>query len=397
MKKLLLIFGALVNIYGCQRESIDDQSVNKWNGYENFYKAGEMVKTLFAGQTIDVGTVTYGIDDDANFYVTYETSGNWVMLETHMFVGTWEDLPKNKPGNPKIGHFPYSTDHGSGVTSVTYTVPLSSLPPCEDPGFIVATHAAVKNLSNGQGETAWGNWDRDFCDRRWGGYSNYYYNEPPVEHTLLYGSEYNDNFLNIYLINATNGESDLILSEDIGLYPGNTYDGVAWDPVSNNLFFTTYSEGLQSELMINTMVDETISTSVGTLEGIARSATFFDSQFYYVDSESNTIKAVSFDDNWMIAGETVVSTIPGSITVNDIAISPDGNFMYIVGAYETNTQLVTLDINSDTYSVTSISLSNNTQITYGSDNELYTVSSDDSGSFVSTLDPASGTSFSNRH
>lgn len=390
MKKLLLIIGALVIMYGCQREQSDDQTANIWNGYESFYKSGEVVKTLYAGQHIDAGTVTYGIDDNANFYVTYQTTGNWVMIETHMFAGTWEDLPKNKPGNPKIGQFPYSSSHGSGVTTYTYLVPLTSLPPCESPGFIVAAHAVVK--SNKQTETAWGDWDRDFCDRRWGGYSNYYYNEPPNQHTLLYGTEYNGNMLNIYVINASNGESDLVLSEDIGNYPSGTYDGMAWDPVSNYLFFTTYSSGVNSELMINTMAENAVSISVGTLNGISKSATFFDGKFYYVDETTNTIKAVTFDENWMIASETPVSTIPSSLSVNDIAISPNGNTIYMVGVYQDDTQLVSLNISTDAYSVSNISLANDAQITYGSDDVLYVVSTIGQGAVVSSLEPSSGLS-----
>jgi hypothetical protein len=391
MKKLLLIFSAILIIYGCQREKLDEQAVDKFNGYESFYKTGEMEKTLWAGQNINVGTATYGIDDDGNFYVTYQTTGDWVLLETHLYAGTWEALPKNKPGNPKIGRFPYSADHGSGVSTYTYTIPLTSLPPCQEPGFIVAAHAAVKNISNGQGETAWGAWDREFCDRRWGGYSNYYYNEPPYLHTLLYGSEYNNTTLNIYLINATDGESDLILSEDIGTYPSDTYDGIAWDPVSNYLFFTTYSEGVVSELMINTMEENAVSISAGTLNGIAQSASFYDGQFYYIDEVDNTINAVTFDSDWMKNGETVVSTIPNEITVHDLAFSPDGSTIYLVGVYQTNTQLISLDVNTDTYSVINISLANDAQIAYGSDDQLYAVSASGTGSIVSSLDPTTGT------
>lgn len=392
MKKLLLLSGIVLLLIGCQKQQQDEQLADKWNGYEKFYKSGEMVKTLIAGQNIDVGTVTYGIDFNANFYVTYQTSGSWVMLETHMFAGVWADLPKNKPGNPKVGQFPYSGSHGAGVTTVTYTIPLENLPPCEDPGFIVATHAVVKNLSNGQNETAWGNWDNEFCDRRWGGYSIYYYNEPPVAHTLLYGSAYDNGLLNIYVINATNGESDLVLSEDIGTYPTDTYDGIAWDPVSNYLFFTTYSEGVVSELMINTMDENTISFSAGTLNGVAQSATFYDGKFYYINEADNTINAVIFSSDWSIGSETVVSTIPSNIVVNDLAISPDGSTIYMVGVYQTNTQLISLDMSTDTYSTLNINLAGDTQIAYGSDDQLYTVSTIGTGSLVSSLDPTTGTS-----
>ena len=44
----------------------------------------EPCRTLFAGQTIDVGTVC--LETDAHFlYITYETTGGWLLNEVHLF------------------------------------------------------------------------------------------------------------------------------------------------------------------------------------------------------------------------------------------------------------------------------------------------------------------------
>ena len=64
MKKLLIIFAALVLVYGCQKQN--DQTIDKWKGYESFYKSGPVTKTLWAGQHINVGTVVYEFIEDEN-------------------------------------------------------------------------------------------------------------------------------------------------------------------------------------------------------------------------------------------------------------------------------------------------------------------------------------------
>ena len=167
MKNLTLLLVALLFIAGCAKvQETENEPVNKWNGYA-LLKSGEIVHTLWAGQHIDVGTVTYGIDDNANFYVTYDcTPSGWLISETHMFAGDKKDMPVNKPGMPKIGKFPNKGTHPN-VSVVTYTVPLSELPPYEEPGFVVATHAVVNNPDGGN-ETAWGEGDFVFSDKGWG-------------------------------------------------------------------------------------------------------------------------------------------------------------------------------------------------------------------------------------
>ncbi len=113
--------------------------------------------TLIAGQTINSGTVSV-TNDGENIYVTYTTTNGWVLAATHLYVGDCALIPTNNPGNPIPGQFPYTGTHAN-VTSYTYTVPLSQIPPgtCG----CIAAHAVVKqyNGSNQQvgQETAWGN------------------------------------------------------------------------------------------------------------------------------------------------------------------------------------------------------------------------------------------------
>ena len=66
--------------------------------------------TLTAGQFIDAGTVTVSYDDGV-LCVTYETGDDWKLVETHFAIATSPgDIPQNKNGNPKVGHFLYGDD-----------------------------------------------------------------------------------------------------------------------------------------------------------------------------------------------------------------------------------------------------------------------------------------------
>jgi hypothetical protein len=112
---------------------------------------------LIAGQTINAGTVSV-TNDGSYIYVTYTTTGGWVLSQTHLYVGDCALIPVNNPGNPIPGQFPFVSTHNN-VTTYTYQVPLSRIP--EGTCGCIAAHAVVKqyNASNQQigQETAWGN------------------------------------------------------------------------------------------------------------------------------------------------------------------------------------------------------------------------------------------------
>ncbi len=115
------------------------------------------VVTLFAGQTIDAGTVT--VTNDSNFiYVTYNTANGYVLTQTHLYVGACALIPVNKPGNPIPGQFPYASPHAN-LTSYTYQIPITAIPVggCG----CIAAHAVVVKLDAAGAiidqQTGWGN------------------------------------------------------------------------------------------------------------------------------------------------------------------------------------------------------------------------------------------------
>ena len=136
------------------------------------------VVTLTAGQHIDVGTITVS-NDETNLYVIYETTGNWVITETHLYVGPEAGIPLNNSGNPRIGHFPYH-----GVDDEPFTIPLADL----GDDFVIVAHAVVDKVINGQtvqSETAFGCGEFTFPGNRWGCYFDYEKQECEEEECII--------------------------------------------------------------------------------------------------------------------------------------------------------------------------------------------------------------------
>lgn len=371
MKKLLICCWALLPFVSCMQQAENDALSNDWNGYDNYLKVGEMVHTLWAGKNINIGTVTYGLDENANFYVTYDCSASgWKIIETHLFAGDKANMPLNRPGRPRIGRFPYTKLHHPKVTSYTYRIPLTSLPPASAPGFVVAAHAVVYHPSSykcGYNESAWAEGSYTFSDKGWGWYDTYYYDPPQPPMPVLYGTACSQDSLRLYHIDITSGAAELILVEYVGNAPG-IFDGAAYDAATGILFFTNYSTG---ELWLNQLQGEDSSFCAGSLAGTSASGTFYNESYYYVNQELNTINRVSFDTSWLITDEIILDTIPGAITVNDIAMSPGGETLYILGQYQENSQLIAWNPADKSFYTLSIDVNAGTQIAFGSDNELY--------------------------
>lgn len=87
---------------------------------------GPLVVRLFAGQNLDVGSVTV-TNDAVNINVVYELdqwaiAEGWEITETHLYIG------KNKPPTSAPGQLPYDDDdavYASG--KVTYSIPLADI------------------------------------------------------------------------------------------------------------------------------------------------------------------------------------------------------------------------------------------------------------------------------
>lgn len=129
---------------------------------------------FIAGQHINAGNIIVN-NNETDIIVTYYTTNGWTLLETHLYVGSFEGIPVNNNGNPKIGNFPYKEEHIGNVTSYSYTIPISSLN--NEDCVVIAAHASV-GLVNEQGqiiqqETAWSEGSRISLHGSWAMFSNY--------------------------------------------------------------------------------------------------------------------------------------------------------------------------------------------------------------------------------
>jgi hypothetical protein len=107
---------------------------------------GQQEVALCAGQTMEVGTVTVG-NDDQNLYVTFTIDEpGWFLEETHVAVATEPgDIPQTKKGTPIPGQFPYACDPiEPGATSCTATIPIGGW--CAGQDLVVAAHAVVAEV-----------------------------------------------------------------------------------------------------------------------------------------------------------------------------------------------------------------------------------------------------------
>ncbi|MFC1866088.1 rhodanese-like domain-containing protein [Chloroflexota bacterium] len=149
------------------------------------------VQTLYAGQDIDIGTVSVW-DDADNLYVKYSTTGGWELLETHLAVATSPgDIPQTKKGNPIPGQFSEGESFDIPVTDVTYTIPLpDAWYTSRYTTLYIAAHAAVS-----ESESAWAA-GIQFDGKNWATY--FIYNQfISVEDAcaLIQANEGNDDFV----------------------------------------------------------------------------------------------------------------------------------------------------------------------------------------------------------
>ena len=148
---------------------------------------------LIAGQTIDAGMVSVW-NGRENLQIQIEPSGEWLISEVHIFVGT--DPVPTKNGNPIPGKFPYKKEYSSPVQKHTTVVHLS-----DDMGFNwgapweneriqnIAVHVDLVKLDETTGEVtaeegAWAFGPNEFEGSQWGWWFDYEMAHPKRGHFI---------------------------------------------------------------------------------------------------------------------------------------------------------------------------------------------------------------------
>lgn len=192
-------------------------------------------------------------------------------------------------------------------------------------------------------------------------------------------------------MDVTNGKTDLILKEFIGSGSARL-DAAAYDEETGMFFFANYTT---NTLYANYLEDLEPSFVSGSLTGKAGSATFYNDQYYYVDEVAKTINKVTFNSNWSIAAEEILDTIPSAIVVNDMAMSPDGTVMYMIGEVNGGgRELISWNVAAETFYSMAITITSGAQLAYGSDGVLYAIApivEGGSHSLTYTINPNTGT------
>jgi len=163
-----VLAAAILWVYGCSNDS-DPDSINGpgfgaslalTNGVD--IPANSVSADLIAGKSVIVGTVRCWIKGD-DFHVLYSLTGGWALHETQLAAAaSILDMDLTKKGTPKIGHFPWKTEHRTPVAEYHYEIPLDELDFDWNGEFVVAAHADVALYDDGkvmreEGAWAYGN------------------------------------------------------------------------------------------------------------------------------------------------------------------------------------------------------------------------------------------------
>lgn len=135
------------------------------------------VVTLFAGQTIDAGTVTVE-NDENDLYVTFTSAHGWWLRETHLHVAdALTGIPTTKKGNPKVGHFAYQRFYDPEVSEDMYVIAKPNLSLDASNSVVIAAHAVVVQPDHAgnvmASETGWADGDPFVEKGSWATYLQY--------------------------------------------------------------------------------------------------------------------------------------------------------------------------------------------------------------------------------
>lgn len=142
MKLRTLLAAGLViaSFVSCQKENFDQSSdatsktqtsVNvPTNSALDYYNCGSILTTPLKGisgcNTISVGNVT--ISNNISFIeIKIQTTGNWILDKTRIYVGSSAGVPLNSNGTPKISQFAYQTTHPWDTQVYTLRIPKGTL------------------------------------------------------------------------------------------------------------------------------------------------------------------------------------------------------------------------------------------------------------------------------
>jgi hypothetical protein len=126
---------------------------------------------LLAGQTQEAGYLSVSNDAEV-LYVTYETTGGWTLVKTHLAVATTPyGIPVNNAGAPMPGRFAQQRAHEAGATSTSYDLSFADLGLASGQSVVIAAHAAL--VRGEETVSAWATGDRFVGSGTWATHFSY--------------------------------------------------------------------------------------------------------------------------------------------------------------------------------------------------------------------------------
>lgn len=192
---LMLIVLSLV-LVGCNTKDIVAPQSGKGIGLADIQiKATELnpdVYPIWAGQTILAGNM-YIWNNDDYFFIKFQTTGGWMLEQTHVHITTSPTLVPGYPGSTP-GQYDYQATHNPTVITYTYQIPRAMYPlMAVGDTIVIAAHSSVVNndyMGGGyQQETGYGG-DNPGPGPQWWYYMYYTITDdddpPPPEYEYQY-------------------------------------------------------------------------------------------------------------------------------------------------------------------------------------------------------------------
>lgn len=302
MKKLFLLSIFSMIFFACSEDALNDsktQELDFGSAFRTTSNCNFAEYDLLAGQHIVAGKITVEADSE-NLYVTYTTTGGWLLTEAHLHVG--QTIPQRN-GNPVPGQFKYKAKFNPAVSSHTFTVPRS------EAGFVndctkIATHAVVSKTNNDitQTETGWAG-NIEFSGANWARYFEFCIEcvDPPLgcETAFLVG---NNTFQSLQIGQRWGWAQYFNSGDGVYMFPFHAAAG------QNNL-----NNGYQAGNVVVLVSGTNVNVSINLFDGVS-----LDEYHVYVSDNVPTTTAPGQYSNF------TNGTFP------DFTYSGDGNFWLIV-------------------------------------------------------------------
>ena len=156
----------------CEQSATDNDTEEynvKGKGKSSSIQVTQSSVDLIAGQNTLIGDVSVDIEGD-EMTVTYTCYDGWTLNEIHFHVaGDVDDIPANRRGNPRVGHFMENYEDLQ-ETYYSFTIDISDLSNYNE--LYTAAHAEVSIVVDDEliEETAWGYGERFVESGNWAMY-----------------------------------------------------------------------------------------------------------------------------------------------------------------------------------------------------------------------------------